>query len=116
MPVPSGREVLSGYRMMWLLVMFDLPVLTKQERKAATDFRHALLDFGFEMSQFSVYLRFCSSQSHMETLCGQVERALPCSGKVHLVPLTDKQYERTITFDGRTTKAPRKPPDQLELF
>jgi len=101
---------------MWLLVMFDLPVLTKRERKAATDFRHALLDCGFEMSQFSVYLRFCSSQSQIETLCGQVERVLPASGRVHLVPLTDKQYERTITFNGRTVTAPRKIPDQLELF
>ncbi len=96
--------------------MFDLPVLTKRERKAATDFRHTLLDLGFEMSQLSVYLRFCSSQSYVETLCGQVERALPVSGKVHLVPLTDKQYERTITFDGRMPKARRKTPDQLELF
>jgi len=38
--------------------MFDLPVVEKAERKAATEFRNALLDLGFEMSQFSVYMRF----------------------------------------------------------
>ena len=43
---------------MWMLVMFDLPVVQKNERKAAADFRHTLLDIGFEMSQFSVYFVF----------------------------------------------------------
>lgn len=45
---------------MWMVVMFDLPVVEKAERKAATEFRNALLDMGFEMSQFSVYMRFCT--------------------------------------------------------
>src|SRR5690606_17027170 len=46
---------LSGYRLMWMMAMFDLPVLTKPERKRAADFRKFLLDQGFEMVQFSVY-------------------------------------------------------------
>ena len=48
---------------MWVVVMFDLPVIEKTERKAATAFRIALLDMGFSMSQFSVYMRFCTSQT-----------------------------------------------------
>jgi len=48
---------------MWLYVMFDLPVGTKAERKAATQFRKFLLDEGFEMAQFSVYLRFAVSKN-----------------------------------------------------
>ena len=52
--------MLSGYRLMWMIVMFDLPVVLKEERKAATAFRNSLLDMGFEMSQFSVYARFCT--------------------------------------------------------
>ena len=36
---------------MWVVVMFDLPVVEKAERKAATDFRNSLLDLGFEMAQ-----------------------------------------------------------------
>ncbi|WP_197387472.1 CRISPR-associated endonuclease Cas2 [Ralstonia pseudosolanacearum] len=49
---------------MWLLTMFDLPVGTKAERKAATSFRHFLQDQGFEMAQFSVYMRFCTALLH----------------------------------------------------
>lgn len=108
--------MLSGYRLMWMLVMFDLPVLTKAERKAATGFRNALLDIGFEMSQFSVYLRFCTSQAQVDTMCKAVERVLPSGGKVHILQFTDKQYERTITFHGKNVQAGRKPPDQFDLF
>jgi CRISPR-associated protein Cas2 len=50
---------------MWMVVMFDLPVVEKAERKAATAFRNTLLDQGFEMSQFSVYMRFCTSSAQV---------------------------------------------------
>ena len=35
--------------MMWMIVMFDLPVVEKAERRAAAEFRNHLLDLGFEM-------------------------------------------------------------------
>lgn len=46
---------------MWLFVFFDLPVETKKERKAASDFRKTLMKDGFSMLQFSVYNRHCAS-------------------------------------------------------
>lgn len=101
---------------MWLLVMFDLPVVQPEERKLAHDFRETLLKLGFEMSQFSVYLRFCTSQSQVDTLCRRVEAVLPPAGRVHLLQVTDKQYERTITYTGRRRNAPIKAPDQFLLF
>jgi CRISPR-associated protein Cas2 len=42
--VTPAPALLSGYRLMWVMVLFDLPVMTKAERKAATKFRHFLLD------------------------------------------------------------------------
>lgn len=96
--------------------MFDLPVVEKVERKAATDFRNALLDMGFEMSQFSVYMRFCSSQGQVDTYCIQVEKSLPKGGKVNILQFTDKQYERIISFQGQAKLPPNKAPDQFDLF
>ena len=101
---------------MWIVVMFDLPVVEKVERKAATDFRNALLDMGFEMSQFSVYMRFCSSQAQIDTYCIQVEKCLPTGGKVNILQFTDKQYERIITFSGKAKQPASKSPDQFNLF
>lgn len=92
---------LNGYRMMWLYVMFDLPVGTKAERKAAARFRLFLLDEGFEMAQFSVYLRFAESKHAAEVYIERIRGALPRKGKVHIVTITDKQYGNTHIFTGR---------------
>jgi CRISPR-associated protein Cas2 len=109
-------SALSGYRIMWIFVLFDLPVGTKRERKSATKFRHTLLDLGFEMSQFSVYLKFIASKEQAEALERQVEGAMPPSGKVHLVQITDKQYENIRTYRGRKREPSPKNPNQLALF
>ena len=108
--------MLSGYRLMWMVVMFDLPVVEKAERKAATAFRNTLLDQGFGMSQFSVYMRFCTSSAQMYTLCKRVEGALPKGGKVNILYFTDKQYERIISFHGKAKLPSNKTPDQFDLF
>lgn len=108
--------MLTGYRLMWMVVMFDLPVVTKAERKAATGFRLTLLDLGFEMSQLSVYMRFCTSPTQVETYCKLVEGALPEGGKVNILQFTDKQYERIISFRGQARLPPYKTPDQFDLF
>ena len=49
----------SPFSMGWLMAMFDLPVMTQEERKVASRFRNDLLDNGFLMIQFSVYARPC---------------------------------------------------------
>lgn len=101
---------------MWIMVMFDLPVVLKAERKAATEFRNALLDMGFEMAQFSVYMRFCSSQTQVDTYSRKVSGILPAGGKVSILQLTDKQYERILTFHGQAVQATKGAPDQFALF
>lgn len=108
--------MLSGYRIMWVVVMFDLPVVEKAERKAATEFRNCLLDMGFEMAQFSVYMRFCTSQAQVDTYSKNIEAILPVGGKVNILQFTDKQYERIITFRGKLKLPPNKSPDQFDLF
>ena len=54
---PSNAERLSAYRLMWILVFFDLPTYTAEDRKIATEFRKNLLEEGFTMFQFSIYTR-----------------------------------------------------------
>ena len=108
--------MLSGYRIMWMIVLFDLPVLTKKERKAATKFRQFLLDQGFEMSQFSVYMRMCAGKEQAEARAKLVAQNAPATGKVHIVFITDKQYENIVSVDGRKRERKHKNPDQLSLF
>lgn len=107
---------LSGYRIMWMVVMFDLPVDTKAARRAATKFREHLLDLGFEMSQFSVYARFCNGRDQFDAYAKKIESGLPGTGDVHILHFTDRQYENIIRYSGRTRGEARQKPGQLALF
>ena len=111
-----GNPVLSGYRCMWLLVMFDLPVLTKAERRAATKFRQWLLDEGFEMSQFSVYLRFCAGKEEVERRMRAIGKASPGGGSVHVLSVTERQFGQMAIFRGGRRRRGKGVPNQLELF
>jgi len=74
------------------------------------------LDLGFEMSQFSVYMRFCTSATQVDTYCKRVETALPAGGRVNILQFTDRQYERIISYHGKARQAEPKVPDQFDLF
>lgn len=105
----------SGYRLMWVIVMFDLPVVEKSDRQAATRFREYLLDEGFAMGQFSIYFRLLSGKEAVESLSKRIYRNLPEYGTVQILSITDKQYENIQTFRGRKTDSQKKP-EQLLLF
>lgn len=109
---------LSAYRFMWIMVMFDLPVTTKPERRAATKFRQWLLDQGYEMSQFSIYLRFCAGKEQVERRIRDIGKARPGKGSVHILSVTDRQFEQMTVFRGKDRGHPRQQasPDQLALF
>lgn len=107
---------LSGYRLMWILVMFDLPTDTKPQRKAATGFRNFLLDEGFERSQFSVYARFVNGKEAFQARLNRIERHLPSEGDIQILNFTDRQYRDIVHFSDQGRKAPRKNPEQLVLF
>ena len=108
--------LISGYRCMWVLAMFDLPVDTKRARRAYAQFRGFLLKDGFAMMQFSVYVRHCASEENADVHIQRIERSLPDDGEVRVISITDKQFERMRVFWGKRRKPPEQPPKQLELF
>ena len=113
--VPERRTWISGYRILWMMVMFDLPVVEKEARKRATDFRNFLLDLGFRMAQYSVYYRLLDGKESVEAMGRRIEKEVPPEGSVYVLTITDKQYENMRIFEGQTWKSPEKP-DQLALF
>lgn len=107
---------LSGYQIMWIIVLFDLPVTTAIERKKATQFRKELLTAGFHMSQFSVYYKMVSGRETLERMTRHVSSVVPKGGKVDIVSITDRQYGDIRTFSGGLLQKNRKKGDQLALF
>lgn len=109
-------ERFNAYRNMWVMVLFDLPTETKKERKDASKFRKILLDNGFTMFQFSIYLRFCQSMENAEMHTKRVKNILPEKGKIGIISITDKQFGRMEIFYGTEKAKKEDPPQQLELF
>lgn len=107
---------ISEYRVMWLMVLFDLPTETKTERKEAAQFRNQLIKDGFTMFQFSIYIRHCASRENLEVHEKRVKTMLPPKGKVGLMAITDKQFSEIEIFYGRKAEKPASAYLQLELF
>ena len=101
---------------MWVLVFFDLPTETKKERKAASSFRKNLIKDGFNMFQFSIYLRFCPSRENAKVHTKRTKSNLPKHGKVGILEITDKQFGMMELFYGTKPVETEKPSQQLELF
>lgn len=109
-------ERFNEYRIMWILVLFDLPTETKKEKKSYSNFRKSLLCDGFSMFQFSIYLRHCPSRENAEVHIRRVKKSLPPSGKVGILCITDKQFGQMEFFCGESEVRPAMQPQQLELF
>lgn len=101
---------------MWVLVFFDLPTETKTDRKVAAKFRKNLLDDGFAMFQFSIYMRFCPSRENASVHIQRTKNALPKKGKVGIMQITDKQFGMMEVFYGQKEVEPEPPSQQLQLF
>ena len=109
-------ERFSEYRVMWLLVLFDLSTETKKDKKEYTKFRKRLMEDGFTMFQFSIYVRHCASMENAEVHRKRVKSMLPEFGKVVIMCITDKQFGNIELFFGTKPQQPNAPGQQLELF
>lgn len=107
---------LSEYRVMWVLVFYDLPTETKKERKIAAQFRKDIMKDGFVMFQFSIYLRHCPSKENADVHIRRVKSLLPKSGMVGILCVTDKQFGAMELFHSAKEKIHPLAPQQLELF
>lgn len=106
------------YKMGWLIVAYDLPVVTKDERRRAVQFRDFLLDDGYLMIQYSVYARACVSFARQETHLARVRAHLPPEGSVRAFFVTRSQWERSTVIHGKPAKeVPAEDmPDQILLW
>lgn len=101
---------------MWILVFFDLPTETKANRKVYSDFRKALIKDGFQMFQFSIYLRHCASRENAEVHIKRVKKILPKYGHIGILLITDKQFgSMELYFDKQPAALPEIG-QQLEMF
>lgn len=111
------QDRLNAYRIMWVMVFFDLPTDTKTDRKQAAKFRKDLLADGFTMFQFSIYLRHCPSKENAEVHIRRVKRAIPEKGHVGILNITDKQFgDIELYYGAQKVKEKQTGGQQLQMF
>ncbi|PKN01430.1 MAG: CRISPR-associated endonuclease Cas2 [Elusimicrobia bacterium HGW-Elusimicrobia-1] len=100
--------VKSSYRMGWLVVMFDLPTDTNEEKRKAARFRNDLLDLGYLMLQYSIYVRCAVTLDKKKHLVFELEKISPGTGSVKCLFITDAQWGQMANICDERKYGPRK--------
>lgn len=85
---------------MRMILMFDMPTETVEERKAYRKFRKFLLSEGFIMHQFSIYSKLLLNNSANKAMIDRLQANNPKKGNVTLLTVTEKQFARMIYLNG----------------
>lgn len=102
-------------KLMRIMVFFDLPVKTKPQRRAATQFRNFLLKDGYHMVQYSVYARICNGADSVETHKARLSSHLPRKGAVRMMVVTERQFNAIDILVGAPTVYD-KPQSEAQLM
>lgn len=106
----------EGERYMRMIVFFDLPTLTKSDRRTASRFRSFLIKDGYTMLQLFVYSRICKGKDDVEKHANRLKSLIPENGSVRLLTVTEKQYVTMEILVGKQKKEEELGDKQLLLF
>ncbi|GGD44068.1 CRISPR-associated endoribonuclease Cas2 [Malaciobacter pacificus] len=104
----------SRYRKMVLFAMFDMPTNTKKDIKKYTKFRNKLLEMGFIMFQYSIYIRFCKSLAIAQKYEKKIELASPLNGSIRVIKITEAQYKNMLVIENYREKPEEKVVKQVQ--
>lgn len=83
-----------------MILMFDMPTETVEERKAYRKFRKFLLSEDFIMHQFSIYSKLLLNNSANKAMIDRLQANNPKKGNITLLTVTEKQFARMIYLNG----------------
>lgn len=101
---------------MRLLVMFDLPTLTSEDRRNYRQFRKALINEGFLMMQESIYVRVAVNKKSAELLEKQLQKIAPKDGLIQTLMVTEKQYASINFLAGESSQDIRNTDTRLVVI
>lgn len=89
---------------MRLLLMFDLPTTTSNERKIYRNFRKFLINEGFIMHQYSIYSKILLNNSAKNLLIKRIKKNAPDDGLVTVLSVTEKQFSKMVYIAGQKSE------------
>lgn len=89
-----------SYRYMRVLLFFDLPMISNEEKREYIKFRNHLMKNGFFMLQESVYCKLVLNATVANAVLRNLEDSKPPKGLIQILMITEKQYEKMILLLG----------------
>ena len=89
-----------SYRFMRVLVFFDLPTETVEDKREYRKFRKVLIKNGFLMMQESVYCRMLLTPSAGRAVLDVIRKNRPSKGIVQIMTVTEKQFSSMEYITG----------------
>ncbi|MDY5479968.1 MAG: CRISPR-associated endonuclease Cas2 [Peptostreptococcus porci] len=93
-----------SYRFMRVIVMFDLPSVTSEEKREYRNFRKYLIKNGFMMLQESVYCKLALNQNASTYIMNAVRKNKPKTGLIQMIAITEKQFSKMELVLGETNE------------
>ena len=104
------------YRFMRVIVFFDLPTVTLEERRKYAKFRKYLIKSGFIMMQESVYSKLAQNSGVADAVINNVRKNKPTEGLVQLLSVTEKQFQKMEYIIGNSKSKVLDSDDRLIII
>lgn len=101
---------------MRVIVFFDLPTLTLEDRREYTKFRKYLIKSGFMMLQESVYSKMALNKTVSDAVIENVRKNKPAKGIVQVMAVTEKQFNRMEYICGELNSDVLCTDERLVIF
>ena len=89
---------------MRVLVLFDLPMVSAQEKRIYSKFRKYLIKNGFLMMQESVYCKMALNQTAATSIMDGVRKNSPVEAIIQMLCITEKQYSKMECICGEVKR------------
>ncbi|MSS01624.1 CRISPR-associated endonuclease Cas2 [Erysipelotrichaceae bacterium LKV-178-WT-2G] len=90
-------------RFMRLILMFDLPVETKQQQKVYREFIKFLKNEGFIRIQYSIYSKLCINKDSAKTVSKHISMHSPTEGDIRYLIISENQYQNIVNVNKKHT-------------
>lgn len=104
------------YRFMRVIVFFDLPMTTLEDRREYNRFRKYLIKSGFIMMQESVYSKLAQNSGVADAVINNVRKNKPTEGLVQLLSVTEKQFQKMEYIIGNSKSKVLDSDDRLIII
>ena len=101
---------------MRVIVFFDLPTITQEDRREYNRFRRYLIKSGFLMMQESVYSKLAQNAAVADSVINNVKKNKPSEGLVQLLSITEKQFQKMEYIIGSSNSVVLDSDDRLVIL